>query len=230
MAQVAALSCSELWESCWTFMECLRLCARPHARPLMCSYPFNPHNNIRRWKWFLCLQDMGENWGTERKQRVQGHISGKWQKQTSSPALANFGANTCHNYTILALLASQGTTAEARKSLLIQLTSILNLSPFLCPQPPDFQYLLRPPPTTHTHTHTHTQSPTGNGKTLEQESSHFMADKHPLVSVLRQTLMTKESTSYLPGNQRPILYSSQRKLKICTPFHVCSRSSICRMC
>ena len=82
----------------------------------------------------------------------------------------------------------------------------------------------------HTHTHTHTQSPTGNGKTLEQESSHFMADKHPLVSVLRQTLMTKESTSYLPGNQRPILYSSQRKLKICTPFHVCSRSSICRMC
>ena len=165
MAQVAALSCSELWESCWTFMECLRLCARPHARPLMCSYPFNPHNNIRRWKWFLCLQDMGENWGTERKQRVQGHISGKWQKQTSSPALANFGANTCHNYTILALLASQGTTAEARKSLLIQLTSILNLSPFLCPQPPDFQYLLRPPPTTHTHTHTHThKAPLGMGK------------------------------------------------------------------
>ena len=71
--------------------------------------------------------------------------------------MANFGANTCHNYTILALLASQGTTAEARKSLLIQLTSILNLSPFLCPQPPDFQYLLRPPPTTHTHTHTHTK-------------------------------------------------------------------------
>lgn len=83
-----------------------------------------------------------------------------------------------------------------------------------------------PPP----HPPPDTQSPTGNGKTLEQESSQFMADKHPLVSVLRQTLMTKEITSYLPGNQRPILYSSQRKLKICTPFHVCSRSSICRMC
>lgn len=78
--------------------------------------------------------------------------------------------------------------------------------------------------------HKKKKSPTGNGKTLEQESSQFMADKHPLVSVLRQTLMTKEITSYLPGNQRPILYSSQRKLKICTPFHVCSRSSICRMC
>ena len=109
---------------------------------------------MRRWKWLLCLHDMGENWGTERKQRVQGHVSGKWQKQTSSPALANFSVSTFHNYTILALLSSQGTTAEARKSLLIQLTSVLNLSPFLCPQPQDFQYLLRPPPQ-HTHTKPH---------------------------------------------------------------------------
>lgn len=55
--------------------------------------------------------------------------------------------------------ASQGTTAEARKSLLIQVTSVLNLSPILCPQPQDFQYLLRPrshprtPPPRHTKPH-----------------------------------------------------------------------------
>lgn len=44
-----------------------------------------------------------------------------------------------------------------------------------------------------------------------------------MVSALRQALMTKEITSCLHVSQLLILCFSQRKLKICTPFHVCSR-------
>lgn len=79
----------------------------------------------------------------DRKQQVQGHISDKWQKQNSSPCLGNFSAHTRHDHTTMASLASQGTIVEDRMSLLIQVTSVLNLSPLLCSHPQHFQYLLR---------------------------------------------------------------------------------------
>lgn len=44
-----------------------------------------------------------------------------------------------------------------------------------------------------------------------------------MVSALRKALMTKEITSCLHMSQLLILCFSQRKLKICTAFHVCSR-------
>lgn len=44
-----------------------------------------------------------------------------------------------------------------------------------------------------------------------------------MVSALRQALVNKEITSCLHVSQLLILCFSQRKLKICTPFHVCSR-------
>lgn len=40
MAQVAALSCTKLWDWCRTFIRCLFLCARPWAKALTWLYPF----------------------------------------------------------------------------------------------------------------------------------------------------------------------------------------------
>lgn len=104
----------------------------------------------------------------------------------------------------------KGTIAETRKPLLIQLISILNPFPLRC----------FPPPTSNTFWEAQSL---GKGKDLEKEYSEFTAEKHPLVPVLRQALMTEEITSYLQVSQMLILCFSQRKLKICTLFHVCSR-------
>lgn len=182
----------------------------PWAGPFTCPNSFNSHGYTKDRSLYSITRPVWKQRHRGWKQLVQGHTSAEWQNQDARPALANFGAHNPSDYTILASLATRGTIVEARKPILILLTSVLNPSHLLC-------------------SHLHASSTfweaesSGNGKTWRKNIVHSQ-QKHPLVSVLRQASVTRKITSYLHVSQRLLLYFFfTEEIKIHTPFHVCSR-------